>query len=634
MNAQISYRPDIDGLRALAVLSVVFFHMGATFLSGGFIGVDIFFVISGYLITSIILREQQSGTFSLGRFYERRISRIFPALFAVMAVTTIVGYFLLFPPDFEYFGESVAATAIYISNFLFWKESGYFETDSLSVPLLHTWSLAVEEQFYIFFPLILIGLQKFAPRFKFHAVIFLLAASFAACLLAIYYQKYDAMFYLLPMRAWELMIGSVLAFGIIPVVQKKRTMDILAIIGFGLIAYALFFFDHDTVFPGPAALLPTIGAMLIIYSGFSGQSLSYKVLRARLPVFFGKISYSLYLWHWPVIVYIHYAAPFEVKGAYIVPTFAVCGALSWLSWKFIEQPLRNQKKFNRKAIFITAAIVTLCFAAVGMAIKKNDGLADRFPMEIQKLYQTSIGRSLPVMNDVSWGGYRNIIGSEKVMASFMLWGDSHATAASPALDDLAKARGIKGYFVGTAGCIPAVSSVSFMEKDCNDYNANVLSYLQEHKSIKKVILLSYWSAYERRFAKQSGDGASADFESSMKELFERLTKDGYDIVVVLEVPAAPVEDIILYMMRAEFYGKRLETKGTLTAHNLRQRYVRDVMSRLSEEYGFKIVDPTNSMCPKGICVMAHNGQSLYYDNDHLSTYGSLHFKEAYAPVFK
>ena len=265
----MKYRADIDGLRAIAVLSVIFFHTGIPGFSGGFVGVDVFFVISGYLITSIILKDIQSGQFSIARFYERRIRRIFPALFPVISFTLVVATFLFDPISFESFGKSITATTIFGSNILFWRESGYFDASAITKPLLHTWSLAVEEQFYIFFPLLLIAINRFSKNRYFQWILGICVFSLLTSIYGVYTHQV-ATFYLVPTRAWELLFGSLLSLGVIPELKSNVHRNIVSIIGLGLIIFSVGFYNESTLFPGISAMAPVMGSSFIIYSGMGG----------------------------------------------------------------------------------------------------------------------------------------------------------------------------------------------------------------------------------------------------------------------------------------------------------------------------------------------------------------------------
>ncbi len=290
----------MDGLRAVAVLAVVFYHYGFWQVPGGFIGVDIFFVISGFLITCIIHREMADGHFTIRHFYERRIRRIFPALFAMLTVASIAAWFLLFPVDFEAYAKSLVATAFFSTNFEFWREVGYFDVAASLKPLLHLWSIAVEEQFYLLFPALLL-LVGTSSRWKLLSVVgILLIASFAFSLWAVSDSSSTA-FYLLPSRMWELMMGGVVALA--PLSSLSRWWhEVVALAGAALIAWAIWTYDRWMPFPGLPALAPCLGSALVIYAGVGGNMVS-RVLSAKPVVFVGLISYSLYLWHWPVLVF-------------------------------------------------------------------------------------------------------------------------------------------------------------------------------------------------------------------------------------------------------------------------------------------------------------------------------------------
>ena len=301
----ISYRAEVDGLRTIAVLSVVIFHLGGTPLVGGFTGVDIFFVISGFLITSNILKETDNKTFSFKRFYEKRIRRLFPALFATVIVSTVVAYFLFMPSELKDFGQSMAAAVTYSSNLFFYISSDYFEGPSELKPLLHTWSLAVEEQFYIVYPFLLVFLLD-RYRNKAQLVILLLTAIlFLSTLIGLRFD-HSAMFYLSPFRFWELLIGAWLAFfSSKTTVSNSKSANILVTVGLFGIGFSVFFIDESLPFPGWTALPAVLGASLVIFAGQSSK-LGQMLLANSPMVWIGKISYSMYLWHWPVVVFFGY----------------------------------------------------------------------------------------------------------------------------------------------------------------------------------------------------------------------------------------------------------------------------------------------------------------------------------------
>lgn len=377
-----AYRPDIDGLRALAVLSVIAFHLGVPGLTGGFVGVDVFFVISGYLITGTLLADLDAGRFSIARFYERRIRRIFPALLVMLLVTSVIAALVVPPEELRGFPQSLLAAVFSISNIYFWRSAGYFRPEAKLVPLLHTWSLGVEEQFYIIFPLLLAVLSRYAPR---KLRLNLAALTGIALLVAVLntFKAPTSAFYLLPARAWELLLGSLLAARCIPEVTGPAIRNLLAIAGLILILAADLFYKETTVFPGLAALPPCVGAALLIATGGSQSTPVARALSLPQVVFAGQISYSLYLWHWPLIAFqstdriLSLGGPHRIGNILLLPAILVTG---YLSWRFVEQPFRRGPgKRSASLLFgFTAACVTACIV-ISVVFVKTDGLAWRYP---------------------------------------------------------------------------------------------------------------------------------------------------------------------------------------------------------------------------------------------------------------
>ena len=337
----LAYRPDIDGLRALAVLSVVFFHFEFLGFSGGFVGVDIFFVISGYLITSIIVGDLEVGRFSFARFYERRIRRIVPAFIVMLAAATIASVALFPPKELAQFGISAAAAAGFCSNIFFAFQTNYFAGPDSMMPLLHTWSLGVEEQFYILWPLLLFACSRMGARLAVSVLVVGLAtASLAYSGWGVNTKYASQLFYLLQSRAWELMFGAILALGLVPRIGNRWLRDGLALLGIAMIALAVSYFSSTTPFPGLWATIPCLGAMLVIHTGQQRDTVVYRLLSLPPFVFIGLISYSLYLWHWPVFAFAenYLGRPFSFGEAVLL--MIVCIAIATASWRYVEQPFR------------------------------------------------------------------------------------------------------------------------------------------------------------------------------------------------------------------------------------------------------------------------------------------------------
>lgn len=371
------YRAEIDGLRAIALIPVVLFHAGFEWFSGGYVGVDVFFVISGYLITSIILHEKESGNFSFAHFYERRARRILPALFFIMLVCIPFAWLLLLPHELIDFGKSLMATALFSSNILFWLESDYFAADAELIPLIHTWSLAIEEQFYLFFPLIMIFFWALGKRRLFWILSIIAIVSFA---LSEWGWRHfpEANFYLLPSRAWELMIGALIAFYLSQNKQAKGYIGELgSIVGLSLILLAVFFLDKTHPFPSLYALSPVIGTALVILFTHR-ETLVYRLLSGKALIFIGLISYSAYLWHQPLFVFTRLYL-IEEPEPWLMGLLSILAiVLAYFSWRFIEAPFRDKRRFTQKQIFLFGFLGSLLFIGIGATIIIIDGAAFRF----------------------------------------------------------------------------------------------------------------------------------------------------------------------------------------------------------------------------------------------------------------
>jgi peptidoglycan/LPS O-acetylase OafA/YrhL len=371
------YRPEIDGLRTVAVVPVILFHAGVGVFSGGYVGVDVFFVISGYLITGILVEAIRSGKFSILDFYERRARRILPALFLVILVTTPFAFIWMRANQFEDYAQSIVAVLLFASNVLFWLEDGYFDFASEEKPLLHTWSLAVEEQYYIVFPILLLVLMRYGLRNTTRWIVLLGLVSFAACLLAAQIKP-SANFYLAPFRAWELLAGSFCAL-----LQKDgrggRPNDILALTGLGMILAAIFLFDGDTPFPSAYTVLPVLGTVLVILHAGVGTRCKY-LLSQPVMVGVGLISYSAYLWHQPLFVLARIRLQDDATLTVFLLLSLVSLALAYLSWRYVEQPFRRKEAVwfpGKLRIFAASGITAMALGAAALHIIIHDGYASR-----------------------------------------------------------------------------------------------------------------------------------------------------------------------------------------------------------------------------------------------------------------
>ncbi|TRY15575.1 acyltransferase family protein [Shewanella hanedai] len=405
----MKYRPEIDGLRALAVIPVILFHAGFHIFSGGFVGVDVFFVISGYLITSIILVEMEQGRFSLVNFYERRARRIMPVLFFVMAACFPFAWLYLMPVDMKDFIQSILAVSTFSSNILFWLESDYFDTAAELKPLLHTWSLAVEEQYYIFFPLFLMFTWRMGKTWIVTVlfVVFLLSLALGGWGS---YKMSTAAFYLLPMRGWELLIGVFAAFYLsrhTPNAAYIGLNNVLSLSGLALICFAIFAYDESIPFPGLYALVPTVGTVLIIVFAQQG-TLVNRILSQKIFVGIGLISYSAYLWHQPIFAFVKYRSFTDPSAGLMLSLCLGVLVLAYLSWRFVEKPFRNKSAYSRRFVFTFTGVTTSIFLIGGSLLNLSDGFKSR------EIYaQLKVGEYQPDNRELgaeSWSQLRALSG--------------------------------------------------------------------------------------------------------------------------------------------------------------------------------------------------------------------------------
>ena len=518
----IQYRPDIDGLRAVAVLLVLGYHVGIYRLRGGFVGVDVFFVISGFLIGSIILSDLDANKFSLAGFYERRIRRIFPALGVVLLVASLLAYKFFLPTEFLDFGKSLVAATLSVSNILFWRQSGYFDSPAALKPLLHTWSLAVEEQFYLFLPLFLMAIRKFFPTRQRLAIGLVALTSFLVSALGVFHHK-EATFYLAHTRAWELLLGTLLALNVFPRISTPVSRNIASLTGITLILVAGILYTTSTPFPGAAALLPCVGAALIIAAGQSGTSLVGKALSAKPVVFVGLISYSLYLWHWPLIVFQH-ANGLVAKGLSPnltkVVLIIVSVVIAALSWRYVEVPFRGRRhQFSRAVIFELAGVAAAVILLLGAGILITGGAPSRYPAEAVNV--ASFLNNTDAKTDAEYRVGTCFITSRDAYQDFkpdiclqqssekrndLLIGDSHAAQLWFGLSTVFK--NVNLMQATASGCRPTVQQGVNVEANCFQLMNYIFSdYLAKHR-VDTLLIAARWDDSDLTRLQQTLEWAS------------------------------------------------------------------------------------------------------------------------------
>lgn len=640
---KLTYRPDIDGLRAIAVLAVLFFHTDVPGFSGGFVGVDIFFVISGFLITSILLKDIDNGNYSIVRFYERRIRRIFPALFPVIAFTIIVGAVILDSVSYKSLSESVLGTTLFYSNFVFANELGYFDIASMQKPLLHTWSLAVEEQFYIIFPLLLLlinrGLKsRYAPW-----LLLLTIGSFVTGILGIEHNEHKT-FFLVHARAWELLAGSLLAINVIPVTSSAALRRLLSLTGIALIVYSIFFYSEATPFPGYNALAPVLGAAMIIYSGLGEKLLSVnRLLTAKPLVFIGLISYSLYLWHWPIVAFYKYVLYRPLNGIDSVIIIMASFVMAIISWKFIELPFRGNSALlqDRKKLFAFSGILIVITSIIAVIIFRQEGMQYRFCKTRDYQAVPEITEKIVAEIDDSTIGR---IGDNNVVPSFIIWGDSHAGNLVQGLAEKCIEYNLSGYTATKQTNIPLQGVNNSL------FNKKVMLFIQSHQEIKTIILAGYWGAYSNghRFG-QNGiislkdDASSSEVQNNKNVMYVGFVRTinhllglKRNVVIVNDIPDIGYFPPRLYMVKkilfGEDIGRYLPNKKVYTIWN--EEYER-IVNRLLFLKGVRAIHPEDMLFDKNQnALVAVDNVMLYKDADHLSKYGSHYVAPVFNEVFK
>ncbi len=669
----MKYRPEIDGLRALAVLSVVLYHAGLPWVSGGFVGVDIFFVISGYLITGIILRELKSGHFSFAKFYERRCRRILPPLVVMALVVTIVCWFVLMPPAFRDMGKSLAAMITLWANIYFNKTTGYFEAVSVTKPLLHTWSLSVEEQFYLIFPPLLFLLFRHlrkadstrppADENRYDRRIFLILATIALLSLgagAVMIERNPSgVFYLSQYRAWELMIDSLLALSPIGLkdVVPGRAQTIFSIAALILMLVPVFLYDHSTNFPAQAALPPCLGAGLFIFAHKCGltQSPIGRFMGSAIPVAIGKISYSLYLWHWPLLAIPAYIREEPLSISLRLILVAVSALLAALSWRFVEQPIRAKKVFqSRKRVFQAAFAAMIILAVSGRVIKMGEGFPERLNPEEVKYASAAKDIGAFSINRIPKGRLAyvqapwrddlvKILGNSTAWPpSFLIIGDSHARDWAIGFDQAARQLGISGIFVSTVGLpLPDTLDRCMLKKSGGVISNNDLIKAAEDiikaEGIRNVIISGYYRrAIGEPLAKeaweanpclspnldyQSPEAARMLFSRQLEILVDSLASLGSHVWLMSSLPDFN-KNVPLMLALAVRFNVGIENKGyTRDNYYQQNRLVNKLAQPALGKPAVSLVDVSEVFCPGQWCPAGDQDGAFYRNTNHLSVHG-------------
>jgi len=645
----LKYRKEIDGLRAIAVIPVILFHAGIFGFSGGYIGVDIFFVISGYLITTIILDELAQNTFSIKNFYERRAKRILPALSAVLVVTTILAYVLMPANLLKSYANSLMSVVTFTSNFHFFTTSGYFSTVSDQKPLLHTWSLAVEEQFYLFFPIMLGYLWIKGKKYITKVIIILSVISLLLAQILAVNSFADANFYLIFSRAWELFAGALIALTSIQSTQLKNWQrETLGSIGLLLIAYSIFVFDDNTLFPSFYTLIPIIGTVLII--AFStADTLVGKFLANRLFVGIGLISYSLYLWHQPFFAFLRLKSIGEPEQQLFIAAIALTFVFAWLSYQYVEKPFRRKPTSDaqpRFTILQYASMSIVFFIVIGLIGVSKRGFQARFA---DSGYVESIKFS-PKRKACHYNKRHEELPEDscRYFGENVTWatlGDSHTVEPAYALAKALEPKDIGLLHLSYTGCLPSLS-FDVKGSSCSQWIRSGLNYLEHNSSIENVYIgfnyngflfgthrnhypeipnkdpsLSLTSEYSHLNAEETREL----YWQGLSQMVERLMASGKTVYLQYPIPELPTHISTLLTPFSIFGGGlRFDLHNTTTAeyYFTRNKYILEKLNSLEYSEQLIAVKPFELLCHGSHCPAVSDGKSLYFDDGHLSVDGA------------
>jgi peptidoglycan/LPS O-acetylase OafA/YrhL len=637
------YRPDLDALRGIAVLAVIVFHAFPSLIPGGFVGVDIFFVISGYIISKHIVEQLEYGNFQIKEFYKRRIIRIFPALILVLLFVIIIGWTVLTPGEYESLGRPIAGGAAFAANFVFWHEAGYFDTAANTKPLLHLWSLGVEEQFYIFWPIII---STIYVKYKQYFGQILLALTTLSLIYSVFLVQNNTVadFYSPLTRFWELSLGSIIAY------QEKNNklhlssqiIKLLPIVGIILIISSFFIIEKNYQFPGSWALLPTIGTGMLIYSGILGSSFNKIFLSSSVLVWIGLISYPLYLWHWPLLVFsrIMNSDPLSTEASILILTISFF--LAWVTYKYIELNIRSaNKQKNKKNITILIIIMIIIFI-LGVAIRKMDGFKFRMNSVLngdvstlilgedrEKLFNTC---GLP-LGDVD--KYQFCLSSNKINeASIAVLGDSKSEAL----------------FYGIAREVPSdinailIGSVRPPNNNTTDINKKqvknqlAVDTILEQNSIETVIIANALRTIFKidsntGFIRPNANSKTEDWIRRYSNMIKKFEESGKKVIFVIDNPTLPdprncisggmTSSALLNKVLTRKENSRCSIK--YSDHILGTKAYNDFVKDLSLLHpNLRIYDPTPILCDIGnnICSTVSNNKFLYSYSDHISDYAN------------
>ncbi len=643
----MKYRKDIDGLRAVAVLPVVFFHSKLPGFSGGFVGVDIFFVISGYLITGLIAEDCRVGRFSFVTFYFRRAKRILPALLCVYLASALLALTLMMPSDMATFARSLSSSAKFLSNHFFYSQAGYFGGQSDLKPLLHTWSLSIEEQFYLVWPLAFMAVARWRFALVPYLVWIVGAISLAAAAIAVGPHK-EVAFFLAPFRAWELLLGAALALLTWRLTLPAWAAEIAAGVGLSLIVGSIVLLDESQPFPGLLALPGCVGAALLILTGMDSKPLVTRMLSLRPAVAIGLISYSLYLWHWPLLAFARYHYDRPLQWTEVAGLLGASLLLAVATYHYVERPARHLR-LNLAPRVVGAGLISLATVAVGGSQLAANRWTYNLDPELRKFDATATLGNIYRRN---CSGQKNIFRDDETCTfgtarrsapyDMVVFGDSHADHYVPAMSLLAKKAEMSGRQISIGSCLALlgyfeVTAPFSTEVGCRSLREAMVKFVEDNPGLRLAVLAHNWSVYTGETVWQDEKpiyvlGSKHDVRSperslevlrqSLEQTLDLFEKHGVHVILLGEIPlfnSDPLRCLAAAVSRGLMHGCRIATKDVQDRVGVMNALLADLARRRKNVTFFS---PLSTMCDESSCSPVVEGIFMYRDRGHLNRIGA------------
>lgn len=647
----MDFRNDINGLRAIAVTLVILFHFSIPGFQGGFIGVDVFFVLSGYLMTGIIFSKLDANSFFIFDFYLDRMKRILPALTVLCACLLAIGWFILLPINYSLLGKHAAVSISFLSNIAYWKESGYFDAASHDKWLLHTWSLSVEWQFYILYPITLVALKHFfnQKNLKYFLIAGIVISYSLSVLMTENHQT--PAFFLLPTRAWEMLAGGMLF--LCPIKLSSNQSKISEYSGLTIIMASASLLSADDLWPGYLVIFPVLGTALVLASNNQNSIFT----NTKPSQWLGRTSYSTYLWHWPVVVFLSY---FNLQSDYIYITAGVLTSilLGHLSYEVVEKNshylkypsgTKSIKELFSNKVFILSTCFVICIGLIGTYVKLNNGIPNRMPASINQVLEGATDRN-PRSSDCNVNpsspleSPKCIYGNAENISAIVL-GDSHSNAVVTAIEESMKKFSGGALFLGADGCFSLINTRNWYFNDCNKYNEWVRKEITNDKTLQHlpIIIINRTSGAlkgsqnKRKFSyvnnvKRGDNGFIESFTSEYKNTICQLSKSN-PIYIVQPIAEMPF-NVPTFMAKAKLFGFENKFNLSIPAYNERHADALKMMAHIENECGIALLDPIPYLCKPDFCPPTIDGRSLYYDDDHLNEYGNKFLVPMFNEIWK